>query len=172
MKRGQRRRGRDGSTRVCRVSGPPPQPEVGAGRCSQPQAHLFATKLQVSEGVSGPPSAGFSSHLSAHSLESLTPQDLGSSAPFPAHPIPRPAAWDRSAPTALARSLGQPIPHNPISRPLPWSKPGFSASPAPLRVPSRVTLTQAGRQRLLVGPHGPLDLPHSGDQRDWAQLRH
>lgn len=67
VKRGQRRGGRDGSARVCRVSGPPLQPE-GAGRCPQPQVNLLATKLQVSEGVSGSPPAAFSSHLSAHSL--------------------------------------------------------------------------------------------------------
>lgn len=112
-------------------------------------------------------------------LPSFSPQPVVSdpSGPGLSRSVPR-------QPHPSARSLGSQCPkrpgprprptdsHNPISRPLPWSKPGVSASPAPLRMPSPVTLTQAGRQRLLVGPHGPLDLPHSGDQRGWARLEH
>lgn len=37
------------------------------------------------------------------------------------------------------------------------------APPGPRAEPG--ALTQAGRQRLLVGPHGPLDLPHFGGRR-------
>lgn len=39
--------------------------------------------------------------------------------------------------------------------------------PAPRAEPG--ALTQAGRQRLLVGPHGPLDLPHIGGRRGWLR---
>lgn len=67
----------------------------------------------------GPSLPGFSSRLPARSPESLTRQDPGSPALFPAHPVPRPAAW----------GLGVP-------RPAPRAKPGLTHSgqtPAPAR---------------------------------------
>lgn len=90
----------------------------------------------------------------------LQPRVCGSSGPL-LPPLLQPAlsslplaAWGLQAPTSPA-----PEPPCTAAAPRPQAQqPLCSPRPKCKRPP----LTQAGRQRLLVGPHGPLDLPHGG----------
>ena len=136
-----------------RAPNPPPQPQGSSWRLQpapnrglQPPSHR---RCRSPTGASGP---GAQPQAPAGCLWLLrTPAPV----PSPACPSP-----------FTSRSLGSPGPYFPSpSAPCtaealrPQAQQSL-CSPRPKC--ERPPLTQTGRQRLLVGPHGPLDLPHGG----------
>ena len=136
-----------------RAPNPPPQPQGSSWRLQpasnrgpQPPSRRRCRSPTGASGLGAPPQAPAGCLWLLRTL--LQPLLQPALPPLPL------AAWGLQAPTS-------PAPERPCT----------AAAPSPLaQLPlcspcpkcERSLLTQAGRQRLLVGPHGPLYLPHGG----------